>query len=593
MNDCGYEQNEYNSLLLCTLSVFLKFKSAPGLPKVLYCKCKRWLIRHLTVKPHPMSTKSASGIGELFSEELVHAQLQKIFRCPAFSVSDILRRFLTYIIEETLTGRSNTIKEYTIAVNVLNKPISFKPQHDAIVRIHAGRLRRALNYYYKDLGMGDEIEITVPKGSYVPVFGNKHLNDLNHEPDPKQFQNEHISDSITLVIMPFRTFETDISRLSFADNLGQQLSSEFGRFPDFSLISYYTTQQLTSRNKEIHELASNFGAQYVITGNVQFEARRLRVAVQLTDAHSGAQIWTELYHRNYSSANLFEVGDNIVSCVTSVLGDFNGIIIQQMSRGLTKNKYGNSYLTTLCWYNDFYSRFNEEIFKKAYSAMEYAVEQNPSNEIAWAFYGELSLLAFLFDQTTKEKPLIQGLRSARTALKINPLSQHGNITLALANIFLNNRQASIDALEYALTLNPNAVGSKGMIGCLMIAAGEYNRGIELIRKSMDLNKSHPALFKLFISLYHFKQREYSLAYQQADETGMPDLGLNIILRVSILSQMGRKAEADILAKSLKDHPLNRAWISKDFIHRFLLDQDLVDQLYKGFKSSKIPFLTVA
>ena len=49
-------------------------------------------------------------------------------------------------------GRSNTIKEYTIAVNVLNKPVSFKPQHDAIVRIHAGRLRRALNYYYKEPG---------------------------------------------------------------------------------------------------------------------------------------------------------------------------------------------------------------------------------------------------------------------------------------------------------------------------------------------------------------------------------------------------------------------------------------------------------
>jgi adenylate cyclase len=540
-----------------------------------------------------MGPKTASSTAELFSEDLVHAQLQKIFLCQAFSVSDILRRFLTYIIEETLAGRSNTIKEYTIAVNVLNKPINFKPQHDAIVRIHAGRLRRALNYYYKDTCVGDEIEISVPKGSYVPVFGSRQQNESNQETDPKQLQHEHISDSITLVIVPFRTFETEISRRAFADNLGQQLCAEFGKFPDFSVISYYTTQQLISRNKEIHELVSNFGAQYIVTGNVQFEARRLRVTVQLTDAHSGAQIWTELYHRNYSSSNLFEVGDNIVSSVIAVLGDFNGIIIQQMSRGLTKKKFGNSYLTTISCYNDFYSRFNKEIFKKAYSAMEFAVEQNPSNEIAWAFYGELSLLAYLFDQFTRENPLIQSLRSIRTALKINPLSQHGNIALAMANIFLGNRQASIDALEYALTLNPNATGSMGMIGCLMIRAGEYKQGIELIRKSTERNKSYPAFFKLFISLYYFKQKEYSLAYQQADEMGMPDLGLNIILRVSILSQMGRKAEADILSKSLKDYPLNKTSVSKDYMQRFLLDQDLVDQLYKGFKSSKIPVLTVA
>ena len=103
-----------------------------------------------------MSTTVSSNTIGLFSDDEVHEQIQRIFDCPAFSVSDILRRFLSYIVDETLYGRSNTIKEYTIAVNVLNKPVSFKPQHDAIVRIHAGRLRRALNYYYKEQGIGDQ-----------------------------------------------------------------------------------------------------------------------------------------------------------------------------------------------------------------------------------------------------------------------------------------------------------------------------------------------------------------------------------------------------------------------------------------------------
>src|SRR6266851_3404798 len=122
-----------------------------------------------------MRTSQKSLTSDLFTEDLIHEQLQKIFNCSVFSVSDILRRFLTYITLETLAGRSNTIKEYTIAVSVLNKPVSFKPQQDAIVRIHAGRLRRALHYYYKEPGIDDEIEISVPKGSYIPVFVNKFL----------------------------------------------------------------------------------------------------------------------------------------------------------------------------------------------------------------------------------------------------------------------------------------------------------------------------------------------------------------------------------------------------------------------------------
>jgi adenylate cyclase len=533
------------------------------------------------------------GSSESFSEANIHAQLQKIFLCPVFGVSEILRRFLSYIIDETLGGRSNTIKEYTIAINVLNKPISFKPQQDAIVRIHAGRLRRALNHYYKEPGIADEIEISVPKGSYIPVFANKFLKISNPEPEPKPVQQEMPTESITLAVMPFRTFETDIPRQAFTDNLGQQLCAEFGRFPDFSVISYYTAQQLTFRNRDIREIATHFGAQYMITGNVQFDARRLRVAVQLTETHSGAQIWTELLHHNYNSTNLFEVGDNIVSSVIAVLGDFNGIIVEQMSRGLKKSKSDNAYLTTQSWYNLFYSRFSGEIFKKANAAMLYALDKNPSDELAWAFLGQLSLLAFLFEQPTNENPVVQGLRTARTALKINPLSQHGHITLAMAHFSLHNRQAGLDELEYAITLNPNAVGIMGICGCLMMTAGEYERGIELIRHSISRNKSYPPLFKFFISLYHFKQKEYPLAVACSDEMNIPDFGLNIILRVAALYHMGKKTEYDVLLKSLKNHSLHKAWISKEFLNRFLLDEDLVDQIYKGFKSSKIPFLTVA
>jgi adenylate cyclase len=540
-----------------------------------------------------MSTKTIAGASNLFPEHLIQTQLQKIFRCSVFSVSDILRRFLTYIIEETVAGRSNMIKEYTIAVNVLNKPISFKPQQDAIVRIHAGRLRRALNYYYKEPGIDDEIEISVPKGSYVPVFGNKFTKISSAGMDPQPAHQDMATDSVTLAIMPFGTFEKDIARQAFTDNLGQQLSAEFGKFPHFSVISYYTTQQHTSRNKDVHDISSHFGAHYMITGTVRFEAKRLRVAVQLTETHSGIQIWTELHHHNYNLANLFEVGDHIVSSVIAELGDFNGMIAQQTGRGLAKNKSGITYLETLSWFNTFYYSFTEDVFREAYAAMESATKQNPKDELAWAFYGQLSLLAFLFEQPTRENPEIQGLRYARTALRINPHSQHGYIALAMAHIFLHNRQAGLDALEYAIALNANAVGIAGICGCIMIIAGEYDRGVGLIRNSISRNKSYPPFFKFFLSLYHFKQKEYSLAIKYSDEMAMPDLGLNIILRVAILSQMGRKAEADMLAKSLKNLPQSKNWTSKDFLNRILPDQDLVDQMYKGFKFSKIPFLTVA
>jgi len=526
-----------------------------------------------------MRAKDVYWNGEMFSEDLVHEQIKKIFLCPAFSVSDILRRFLSYIINETFAGRSNTIKEYTIAVNVLNKPVGFKPQHDAIVRIHAGRLRRALKDYYKELGIRDDIEITVPKGSYIPVFGRMHP--IESKP------------AVTLIVMPFTCLETNISRQAFADSLGRQLCGEFGRFSDFSVISYYTSLQLTSKNKEIHSLASIFGAQYVITGNVQFETGNLRVDIQLTDTQSGIQIWTELYHSSYRPSNFFKVADHIVTRVISSLGDFNGLIVQQISKGLTTNKSGRSCSALLSSYHNFYSSFNEQGFKKAYADMENAVEKDHANDMVWAFLGELSLVAFLFQQTTRENPILKAFRCAQMALKLNPLSQHGYITLGMAHIFLDNKEASLEALEKARKLNPNASGSMGIIGCLMICAGEYSRGIELIHKSIEFNKSFPSFFHISISLYHFKKREYSQAFLEAEKMDMPDFILGILLRISTLTHMNRNREANSLVRNLKKSLPDINWISKDYFRRFLLDPDLVEQLYKGFKSVNIPLLTVA
>ena len=113
---------------------------------------------------------SNESLSPRYSKQEVQDQIQRILADPIFTVSEILKRFLLFIVEETMEGRSNQIKEYTIGLNVLHKSVNFNPRVDAIVRIHAGRLRRSLHQYYKGPGMNDPILISIPKGSYVPVF---------------------------------------------------------------------------------------------------------------------------------------------------------------------------------------------------------------------------------------------------------------------------------------------------------------------------------------------------------------------------------------------------------------------------------------
>ncbi|WP_448207408.1 hypothetical protein [Azospirillum sp. sgz302134] len=103
-------------------------------------------------------------------ESAIRAQLDRILSSDAFDASERNRRFLRYVVEESLAGRSQQIKAYCIAVSVFNRESSFDPQSDPIVRLEAGRLRRSLEHYYLTAGCNDSIRIVVPKGGYAPRF---------------------------------------------------------------------------------------------------------------------------------------------------------------------------------------------------------------------------------------------------------------------------------------------------------------------------------------------------------------------------------------------------------------------------------------
>ena len=99
--------------------------------------------------------------------------MQKILSHSEFVSTDRLKKFLRFVVEESIAGRSDQLKEYTIGSEVFEKGGSFDPQTDTIVRVSASNLRRRLNQYYLTDGQYDPIHLELPKGSYVPSM---HLN---------------------------------------------------------------------------------------------------------------------------------------------------------------------------------------------------------------------------------------------------------------------------------------------------------------------------------------------------------------------------------------------------------------------------------
>ena len=104
------------------------------------------------------------------SADDVRAELERLLSSARFQASERRRAFLRYIVEETLAGRADRLKGYTIAVSIFGRDETFDPQADPVVRLEARRLRRDLDSYYVDAGSHDAVRFSIPKGSYVPRF---------------------------------------------------------------------------------------------------------------------------------------------------------------------------------------------------------------------------------------------------------------------------------------------------------------------------------------------------------------------------------------------------------------------------------------
>jgi hypothetical protein len=100
-------------------------------------------------------------------------QLERMLQSEVFRTAARSSRLLRFLVEETVNGRADRLKDYTLGAEALGRGDNFDPRTDPIARVEASRLRSRLELYYATEGASDPIIITLPKGGYVPRFDHR------------------------------------------------------------------------------------------------------------------------------------------------------------------------------------------------------------------------------------------------------------------------------------------------------------------------------------------------------------------------------------------------------------------------------------
>jgi serine/threonine-protein kinase len=241
------------------------------------------------------------------TDRVAREHLDRVLASGTFRRVDRLKRFLSFIVTETIAGRGDQLKEYVIGVQVFDKDSSFDPRADPIVRVQARRLRARLVRYHREEGGSDALLIEMPKGGYTPVFKSREGLGTGRRSTAPTLAGQN-----TIAVLPFSDHSVSHDLAYFCEGLRHEMIHRLATVEALRVLAIPPGDPLA---KEPAEHANQ--AAMLLTGAVRTSGERLRVTVHLVDSGTASYLWSESI--DAALADIFAAQDSVADAVVKKL----------------------------------------------------------------------------------------------------------------------------------------------------------------------------------------------------------------------------------------------------------------------------------
>ena len=521
------------------------------------------------------------------SPEEVRAQLATILDHRDFEATERTRDFLRYVVEETLAGRKHRLKGYTIAIEVFGREKDFDANTDPIVRIQAGRLRRALEHYYLVAGGGDPIRIDIPKGQYVPTFapqaaapdesGGGITGPAGTEPSPA---------GPTIAVLPPVNVTGEAEQQFFVDGLVEEMIGELNRYRDVIAIPCRDLSPAPDGGGNLRTLGRELGARFLLGGSVRRDAATLKASAYLVDATTGRQLWSDSYKIPLETARLIETQEKIArGVIAAVAGEYGAVATRLTRESRGKPPAELSSYEALLHYHHYMLVMTPEAGKEAFAALRQTTEREPDYGPAWSALATLHTHAYVFDRPGLDAPLDRAAEYAQRGVALEPTSQLAHTILAYVHLLRGELDLFAHEADTALALNPHAPNYVGTVGYLYVFAGEFERGAALVEQAIRLNPSHPKWFHHALCAAYFARGDYEEAYRTVSKAGFQVGFWDPIIRTAALGQLGRVPEAQECAQALLQLMPDFERRARSILRRGTTSEAIVEKFVDGLRKA--------
>ncbi|MFL5011318.1 adenylate cyclase [Rhizobium sp.] len=518
----------------------------------------------------------------------IREQLERVVSSPEFPGVGRAATFLRYVVSETLEGRGNRIKAYSIAIEVFGRDPGFT-QDDPVVRIEAGRLRRSLERYYLVAGQHDPVRIDIPKGGYVPTFawscpasvdiGDEDAGETSpsevrpgrwwrarrvlwpgaaalaavaislywiaeRSPAPSLARVASLSpDRPALVVAPFANLGEGPEAQLYTAGLTEELMTILPRFKEIKVFGRETSKSLPA-DVGASEIRAEFGARYLLAGGVRTSGKRLRVTARLLDTSDGEILWSENYDNDLASGDLFAIQTDVARKVATAIAQPYGVMAQVDAASPPPDNLG-AYECTLRFYA-YRSELSAEAHARVRDCLEAALARFPNYATAWAMLSIVYLDEdrYKFNPTSGQDTAIQrALDAARRATQIDPNNTRGLQALMTALFFDRQLAESLRVGEQALATNPNDTELMGEFGTRLAIAGQWQRGADLLDQAIALNPGSGGFYRGTRALAAYMLRDNHTAVLEIKQANTQKFPLFHVVAAIIYAEAGMMDDA--------------------------------------------------
>ncbi len=451
------------------------------------------------------------------SEEAVRAQLRRLVASPQLTHACALAKLLRFVVEETLGGRGDLLKETRLGVEVFGRPPgSYDAAIDPIVRVQMGRLRARIHAYYAGAGLNDPVVIDIPKGTYVPTFRPRAAG-AGREAGPAPVRFEGCDNRVA--VLPFIDMSAGPRRDYFGDGLAEELIHLLARDRRLQVVARTSSFQFKGQSRDIREIGRLLGAGKIVEGSVRQAGARVRVTVQLINAADGCNVWSERYEREVT--DLFAIHDEVAASIGQAL------CARLVETGAARAGRGRpGELEAFHHYLQgrfFWNKRTEEGLRSALGHFSEAVRLNPAFARAYSGVADCHLMLGMSAAEAPALCMPQARVAAQRSLELDGgLAEAHTSLAAVENCHGWNRPAATAGYERAQALDPGYPTAHHWNGLFNLAtAARLDEAADELDWAVELDPLSPAIIA-DLGLVHCFRGDTDAAFEQCRRAGELD-----------------------------------------------------------------------